>query len=282
MAGDIKTTAIIPTFNRRPFLRHSLDSVLSQTRPADEIIVVDDGSSDDTQALIRQCYPTVRYLYQDNQGISAARNYGIRHAAGDWLAFLDSDDEWLPQKLEKQMSTLQQQPDYRVIHCNEHWLRNGSPKKQQAKHRKYGGYIFQRCLPLCVISPSAAVIHRSVFDRVGLFDTAMTVCEDYDMWLRITCRYPVLFVDEPLIVKHGGHADQLSQRYSGMDRFRIRAIKKVLEEDVLSFEDRKAAVAMLQEKITIYLNGARKYGNNEFIAEFEQLASQYGQEYTFF
>lgn len=277
MPDRYNISVIIPTFNRQHLISRSLDSVLSQTRPADEIIVVDDGSSDDTDDLIQQCYPSVRYLYQDNRGISSARNYGINQAKGDWLAFLDSDDEWLPQKLEKQLVALQQMPGYRIIHANERWLRNGSPKKQQAKHRKYGGYIFQRCLPLCVISPSAVVIHRSIFDQVGLFDPSMTVCEDYDMWLRITAGYPVLYLDEPLIVKHGGHADQLSQKYRGMDRHRIRAIQKILETGVLSTEDRTAAIAMLQDKIAIYLHGARKHGNDAMIEEFERLAVQYSE-----
>ena len=270
-------SVIIPTYNRQHQLSRSLDSVLAQTRPADEIIVVDDGSNDETKKLIRENYPQVHYLYQDNKGVSACRNYGIRSATGDWLAFLDSDDEWLPNKLEVQMAALLDHPEYQIAHTNEHWLRNGRLKNQQEKHRKYGGYIFRHCLPLCIISPSSVIIHRSVFDRIGLFDTAMTVCEDYDMWLRISCRYTVLYIDEPLIIKHGGHADQLSQKYRGMDRYRIRAIQKVLESGLLSAEDRSAASAELQEKISIYLTGARKHGNTSCVDEFERLATQYGE-----
>ena len=277
MTDAMKTTVIIPAFNRRHLIDRSLDSVLSQTRPAYEIIVVDDGSTDDTESLIRECYPAVRYFYQDNQGASVARNTGISKAKGEWLAFLDSDDEWLPEKLEKQLSALQLQPDYLIAHTNELWMYNGMPKMQQAKHRKYGGHIFQRCLPLCVISPSAVIIHRSLFEQVGLFDPAMIVCEDYDLWLRITSRYPVLLIDEPLIVKHGGHADQLSQKYRGMDRYRIRALRNILESGVLSADDRTAAVTVLQKKIAIYLHGARKHGNYEMVDEFKRLAVQYGE-----
>lgn len=277
MADTIKTSVIIPTFNRENLISRGLDSVLAQTRPADQIIVVDDGSTDGTATLIRKRYPGVLYLYQDNQGISAARNTGIDMASGDWLAFLDSDDEWLPQKLEKQIEALRQQPEYLIAHSNEHWLRNGLPKNQQAKHRKYGGHIFQQCLPLCLISPSSVIIHRSLFDQVGLFDTSMAVCEDYDMWLRITARYPVLYIDEPLIIKHGGHSGQLSQQYRGMDRYRIRAIQKLLDAGLLTKPDRDAAVEVLQYKISIYLGGARKHGNDELVSEFERLALQYGQ-----
>ena len=276
----MNVTVIIPAYNRRDLLGRSLDSVLSQTCPADEIIVVDDGSTDDTNNLIAERYPQINYLYQDNQGISSARNAGINRAKGEWLAFLDSDDEWLPNKLEVQMAALRDHPEHLIAHTNEHWLRNGRPKKQQPKHRKYGGRIFRYCLPLCVISPSSVVIHRSVFDRIGQFDAAMTVCEDYDMWLRISCRYPILYIDEPLIVKHGGHADQLSQKYRGMDRYRIRAIQNVLESGRLSAEDHKAAVTMLRKKISIYLNGARKYGNTTMVDEFERLAERYEQDRT--
>lgn len=270
-------TVIIPTFNRAHILKKCLDSVLSQTRTVDEIIVVDDGSTDNTATFIQEQYPSVQYLYQKNQGVSAARNSGIETAKGDWIALLDSDDEWLPDKLNKQLTALKQNPEYFIVHTNELWIHNGKPKNQKQKHRKYGGHIFEKCLPLCVISPSSVIIHRSVFENIGMFDHSLPACEDYDLWLRITARLPVLFIDEELIIKHGGHDDQLSQKHWGMDRFRIKAIQKILETDILSDTDRTAAIKMLLRKISIYLEGAKKHHNNELVSEFTQLSIQYSK-----
>jgi glycosyltransferase involved in cell wall biosynthesis len=190
--------------------------------------------------------------------VSAARNRGIHEAKGPWLGFLDSDDEWRPAKLERQMGALERHPEYRLCHTNEIWIRRGRRVNPMKKHRKLGGRIFRACLPLCIISPSSALVHRSLFDDIGLFDESLPVCEDYDFWLRVTALHPVLYLDELLIVKHGGHHDQLSRRYWGMDRFRIRALEKAISSGTLSDEDRAAAIDALLEKIDIYLAGARK------------------------
>ena len=268
-------SVIIPTFNRADLITRALDSVTLQSRPISEVIVVDDGSDDGTQDIIRRDYPHVRLITQVNGGVSRARNTGIRNAGGDWIAFLDSDDAWLPEKMERQISTLAIHPEYKIVHNDEIWIRRGKRLKQKLKHRKFGGFIFSRCLPICVISPSASLIHRSVFDAVGLFDESLPACEDYDMWLRICSRYPVLYIDEELIVKYGGHPGQLSGKFWGMDRFRIRAIAKLLDQTALSEDDRAAAVAVLQNKIRIYLLGAAKRSNNRHVEEFMHLAARY-------
>jgi Predicted glycosyltransferases len=171
-------------------------------------------------------FPQVHYYYQDNLGVSAARNLGIQHTAGNWLAFLDSDDEWLPEKLANQQTALAANPEYKICHTEENWIRNGAPVKVPQKYAKTGGWIFKHCLPLCAMSPSTLLIHRSIFTDVGLFDSRLPACEDYDLWLRITAHYPVLLVEQPQINKHGGHKDQLSQAFWGMDRFRICALQK--------------------------------------------------------
>lgn len=263
-------SVIIPAYNRAHTLKRALDSVLAQTRPADEIIVVDDGSTDDTEQLIRQHYPQVSYIKQTNQGVSAARNRAIQMAKGEWLALLDSDDEWLPTKLETQLALLEQQPSFKLIHSDEIWIRNGVRVNQMKKHAKIGGWIFKNCLPLCAISPSAAMIHRDLFAEIGLFDEDLPACEDYDLWLRITARYPVLYCDEALIFKYGGHEDQLSQQHWGMDRFRIRSLVKCLQSDFLNNNNRAAAQAMLTKKINIVLKGARKHNNTPLINELEK------------
>ena len=250
---------VIPTHNRSATLGRALASVVSQTRAPDEVIVVDDGSDDDAVRLVATQFG-VQYIFQSHAGVSSARNRGIDAATGEWIAFLDSDDEWLPDKLEHQLQSLSHSPASRISHCNEIWIRGNRRINPKRKHQKSGGWIFSRCLPLCVISPSSALIHRSVFDRVGVFDETLPVCEDYDLWLRICARYSVHYVSQPLVVKHGGHADQLSRRYWGMDRFRIQALESILVGADLAWQDRCAVLDTLVGKIGIYLSGAEKRG----------------------
>lgn len=250
-------SVVIPTYNREDRLPSAIRSVLEQTAPPAEIIVVDDGSTDGTPALVR-AMPEVRYLRQENLGVSAARNHGIRAARHDWIALLDSDDEWLPRKLERQWSALEREPQFRFCHTDEIWIRKGRRVNPMKKHAKHGGHIFHHCLPLCVISPSSALIHRDLFERYGMFDPELPVCEDYDLWLRICAREPVLFVDEPLLLKFGGHEDQLSRAYWGMDRFRIRALEKLIQSGALEGEALTAALDTLYRKIDVYATGAEK------------------------
>ena len=273
--GQPTVTVVIPTYNRKGLLPRALTSVARQTRPPDEVIVVDDGSTDDTEGLVRREFPDVRYLQQENRGVAAARNRGIREAKGEWLAFLDSDDEWLPQKLTRQLDELREQPEFLLCHTNEIWIRRGRRVNPMKKHAKSGGYIFDKCLPLCVISPSSVLIHRSLFERVGPFDESLPACEDYDLWLRITSILPVLYLEEPLILKYGGHTDQLSRRHWGMDRFRIRALEKVIDTEALSPESRRAAVRMLVEKIDVYLAGARKRGKENDVQGYASKRDHY-------
>jgi len=271
----LKISIIIPTFNRIELLLKALNSVMMQTYPPLEVIVIDDGSTDDTKSILQDHYPNIKYHYQKNQGVSSARNSGLKIAAGDWIALLDSDDQWLPEKLEKQKQALCHHPDFKVCHTEEIWIRNGVRVNPMKKHAKKGGNIFQHCLPLCAISPSSVIIHRSVFEDVGNFDETFPACEDYEMWLRMTVKYPVMFIKEPLIIKYGGHQDQLSQKYWGMDRFRIRALEKILCQNTLSRENHQAAREMLVKKAKIYLAGAKKRGKLLECAHYEQLINQY-------
>jgi GT2 family glycosyltransferase len=134
---------------------------------------------------------------------------------------------------------------------------------QKLKHRKYSGYIFERCLPLCIISPSSVVIKRDIFGKVGLFDKSLPVCEDYDLWLRITAKYPVLFIERPLIIKMGGHDDQLSRSYEAMDKFRIQSLVKTLKSGILDEAQMMKAVEELKIKCRIVAAGAKKRGRAE-------------------
>jgi glycosyltransferase involved in cell wall biosynthesis len=278
--GINKISVIIPTYNRASVLPRSIDSLLAQSLAADEIIVVDDGSTDKTRELIEEKYPQIIFISQNNKGVSAARNVGIQNSTGNWICLLDSDDSWQSYKLEKQIQKLTDNPEYLICHTNETWYRDGNILNQAKKHEKRGGHIFQHCLPLCVISPSSVMMKRTLFDDVGLFDEDLPACEDYDMWLRICCRYPVLFIDEALTNKFGGHEDQLSRQHWGMDRFRIIALEKAIQSNLLNKEDLKAAIDMLLNKIDIFLKGAEKHGGNEYCDRFKTLSSKYTKQYA--
>ena len=271
-------SVIIPTWNQAERLVNALQSVFSQSLLATEVIVVDDGSTDDTREIVRNQFPDVRYLFQQNKGVSSARNTGIKAANGDWIALLDSDDHWQPDKLKLQCEQLCASPDYKICHSDEIWIRNGRRVNPMKKHAKQGGHIFRQCLPLCVISPSAVLIHRDLFNEVGLFDERLPACEDYDLWLRICALHPVLYIDRPLITKTGGHADQLSRRHWGMDRFRIHALENILASNALDTANHAAALSTLLEKLSIVINGAIKHGNHELASSYREKQQRYWQE----
>ena len=275
MNKTMQISVIIPTFNRQSELRRALRSVLRQTRQADEIVVVDDGSEDETREMVQTEFPRVKYHYQSNRGVSSARNTGISLAMHPWIALLDSDDEWLPQKLDMQCAALQGQPEMLLCHTDEIWIRRGKRVNPMHKHQKFGGYIYEKCLPLCAISPSSVMLHRKLIDEIGLFDESLPACEDYDMWLRLCSRYSVLYIDEPLIVKYGGHEDQLSRKHWGMDRFRIQALKKILDGGDLQSKERQATVDIFIEKCRIYILGAIKRGKTLEAAHYQSLIDQY-------
>lgn len=271
-------SVVIPVYNRRELIERSIESVLRQTVSPCEIIVVDDGSNDGTHDFVKSRFSSVKALAQQRSGVSAARNLGIAESQGKWIAFLDSDDEWHPAKIEKQAQWLNENPHVRVCHCDEIWVRNGVRINPKQRHRKQGGWIYRHCLPLCVISPSAVVIHQDVFKEVGVFDETLPVCEDYDLWLRITHKYEVGYLEQRLLQKYGGHADQLSRTYTAMDRYRIRALVKILENCTLSLEDRKLTLETLVSKLDIYLNGARKRSKHTEIAQHEAILSRIDEE----
>lgn len=269
-----RVSVIIPTYNRVDSVHRAVESVLRQTRIPEQILVIDDGSEQDVTTSLHASFPGVEVIRQGNRGVSAARNLGIRHASGDWIALLDDDDTWLPEKLERQLQALQAEPDYRIAHSDEIWIRNGKRVNAMRKHAKHGGNIYRQCLPLCVISPSAVIIQRGVFEQLGMFNETLPACEDYDLWLRICAVYPVLFIDAPLIVKNGGHADQLSRKYWGMDRFRIQALCNMLEHGKLSPAHQQATLDMALYKIDIYIQGAAKRDKHEEVADYQSLREQ--------
>ena len=268
-------SVIIPTFNRGHCLEESIRSVRDQNFPDFELIVVDDGSVDNTIEVVNQ-FPGIRFIRLDkNRGVSFARNCGLKQAQGDWIAFLDSDDLWKKGKLQAQVQWVNQHPNCYAVYTDEIWVRNGVRVNQMKKHQKYSGEIFQYCLPLCIVSPSSVLLRTKMLNEVGGFDESMVVCEDYDLWLRIAKQYPFHFIDEKLIVKRGGHADQLSSKFWGMDRWRVYALEKLLKENRLNEEQRDGVVAMLIEKCRVLILGYSKRGKIQDEEYYRALAARY-------
>ncbi|MDR2934256.1 MAG: glycosyltransferase [Candidatus Adiutrix sp.] len=251
-------SVIIPTFNRAWSLGRAIDSVLAQDYRPLELIVVDDGSTDETSRLLAPLAAKgrLRLLGQPNRGVSAARNAGLAAAQGSLLAFLDSDDEWLPGKLEAQVEFLEHHPEQGLVQTQERWYRGGRRVNPGRRHRKLAGDIFIPSLSLCLISPSAVMLRRELLDEAGLFDEDLPAAEDYDLWLRILARHPAGLIDRELVIRHGGRPDQLSAR-PALDRWRILALEKILRAD-LSPERRRAAEAELARRQAIYDAGLQK------------------------
>ena len=260
-------SAIIPTFDRKDFVRESVACVLAQKDVDLECIVVDDGSTDGTRESLEGL--PIRCIRQVNRGPAAARNRGIAEANGEFLAFLDSDDLWTEEKCAKQVRYLQEHSDCLLVHCNERWLRNGKHLNQGARHIRGGGDQFERSLELCCISPSSVMVRRELFDRVGSFDEEASPCEDYDLWLRVTARFPVGFIPDALVIKRGGHPDQLTRRIPHLDHYRMKAIGKILRSGILNETQAAAARRELEKKARIYMNGLAKRGKAEELMEVE-------------
>lgn len=269
-------SAIIPTYNRASFLKKAIDSVLSQTYQDFELIVVDDGSEDDTEELVASYGNSVVFIRQQNRGPAAARNVGIKAASYDLIAFLDSDDRFDKNKLAIQVSAMQQQSHYKISHTQEVWYRQGQHLNQKKKHEKSNGVIFEQSLKLCAVGMSTVMVRRELFDLIGFFDEELICCEDYDLWLRASIKYPFLLVDKPLTIKEGGRPDQVSfQHRVGMDRFRIRAIRGLLSQNNLSNEQRQLAEVELARKCCVYGNGCIKHGRPEEGEKYLELARAY-------
>ncbi len=257
-------TVIIPTFNRAHKIPRAIASVLYQTFADYEILVVDDGSEDGTHEVLTRFRSHVEWItHSKNLGVSAARNTGIRESHSPLIAFLDSDDYWLPDKLAAQVSFFSEHPEAVACQTEELWVRRGVRVNPMKKHFKPSGEIFEPSLKLCVVSPSAVVVKRSLLEEVGVFDEGFPVCEDYDLWLRVSWKYPVELIPEPLVIKEGGAFDQLSRSVQGMDRYRIKAIARLLASGCLSERQTEAALKELHFKCRVYGNGCIKRGKKE-------------------
>jgi len=273
--NSFSISVVIPTFNRLIYLERAIKSVLNQTIKVNEIIIVDDGSNDGTSEFIHSKYPELKYIFQSNSGVSAARNVGITTAKSNWIAFLDSDDEWVNNKLKEQVTQLELEPEINFCHSNELWIRNGNKIKQKNSHQKFGGLIFDKCLDKCRISPSTVICKKTLLIKLEGFDEDFFICEDYDLWLRVTSQNPVLYIDKPLIIKYGGHHDQLSINSEGTEKYHIKSLEKLIKQD-FPHEQQTLMKKMLIKKLKIYANGAKKRGKvntyNKFVKRINELS----------
>ena len=267
LSGMMKVSVVIPVFNRRGPLERAIRSVLGQSRTGCELIVVDDASAEDL-APARRLVEEAGHRWlalPGNLGPAGARNAGADAARGDWVAFLDSDDVWLPRKLERQIDWHRRHPGIRVSQCEESWFRNGRPVRKPADWRQLPtGRIFDACLRRCLIGPSCVMMETSLFRDLGGFDVSYPVCEDYELWLRLTLRETVGRVDGgPLVEKHAGQPDQLSVTTPAMDRFRVRALQKLLETGNLGPDEVRAVHLAIAEKAEILARGAARHNPGE-------------------
>ncbi|MFH1347207.1 MAG: glycosyltransferase family A protein [Candidatus Margulisiibacteriota bacterium] len=253
-------SVIIPVHNRRMMVQEAIASVITQDFQDIEIIVVDDGSDPENKMKVsRGLQQMIKYYYRLHRGVASARNFGASVAAGDYIAFLDSDDLWDKRKLSKQLAFLRTNTEYKICYTDERWFMSGAHLNQKEKHRKYGGWIFDKCLPLCIISCSSILMEKHIFFELGGFDESLPVCEDYDLWLRMSSRHPIGYLDEPLVNKRGGHPEQLSRKYWGMDRFRIQSLEKLLKRRITDGQ-RRLVKRELRIKYKILINGCWKHG----------------------
>jgi glycosyltransferase involved in cell wall biosynthesis len=271
-----RVTVIIPTFDRAAVLPRAVDSALAQRGADFEILIADDGSTDDTHRVLERYAgnPKVRVLKLEHGGVCKTRNAAVAACGTPLLAFLDSDDEWLPGKLEAQLK-LMDETGLGICQTEEIWIRNGVRVNPPAHYVKREGDLFALSLKYCMITPSSVVMTRDLFDRSGGFNPEFPACEDYEMWLRITHAHRVGLIPKPMMVRYGGHSDQLSTRYPAQDRFRIRGISLLLDGGALAPSHRVLALEALGEKLRVYRAGCEKRGREEEVAWCEGIRLRY-------
>jgi glycosyltransferase involved in cell wall biosynthesis len=271
-------TIIIPTYNRLRFLKSAINSVFCQTYRQFQLIVADDGSIDGTKDYVQNLNnpENLRYLRLPHCGLPGkVRNAGARLANGRFLAFLDSDDLWKPEKLARQIAFFEEHPEFRICHTREIWQRGEEIVSQAGQKHGRSGFIFTDALKKCIIGPSTVMMRRELFEEFRGFREDLEITEDYELWLRITAKYPVGYIDEPLVIKRGGHADQLSEKYGQIEVFRIKALLVNLESGTFVGGQRELAARELVRKCRIYARGCDKRGKVEEARRYREIIQRY-------
>lgn len=260
----INISVIIPVWNRESCITRAIKSVLNQTTPPMELIIIDDDSTDNTYKVItdycNNYHGNIKCVIWkiSHCGMPGkVRNIGMEKSNGNWIAFLDSDDEWFPQKLEKQCALITSS-NIRWCHTKERWIHNGKEISQKKQCHKRRGNIFDDALKKCIIGPSTVMIARTMFEELGYFREDMEVCEDYELWLRFLNKYEIEYLDEPMITKFAGHENQLSQKYEYIEKFRIDALSHLIQNSTLKYNNNIKAQKELERKQYIWEQGRKK------------------------
>lgn len=269
----LSVSVIIPVYNRSRMLAQALESVFSQNYEKLQVIVVDDGSEDDSaETALKYKTELVRI---DHCGFPGkVRNIGAEQAKGDLLAFLDSDDLWKPGKLNKQAVKLNKNGAV-LCHTREIWDREGKTVSQSGQQHRREGDVFSDALKKCMIGPSTVLMQAKLFMETGGFREDLEIAEDYELWLKITDRHPVSYIDEPLVIKRAGSWPQLSEKYGMIEYFRILALKDLAEASVFTQEHQAEAAAELSRKCAIYAAGCEKRGKKDQAGIYMELSRQY-------
>ena len=255
---QIRITVVVPAYNREHTIKQAVDSILEQSAKPEEIIIVNDCSTDRTGEILRGYGDKITSIHlAENFGPSRARNEGIKHSRTEWTAFMDSDDCWKKDKLKNQAEFLRKYPFYQIMQSEEIWVRNGVRVNPHKHHKKPEGWIWNLSLERCLVSPSAVLIKKSLLELYGHFDETLPVCEDYDLWLKISRHHPVGLDPSLSVVKHGGHKDQLSGKYPAMDSFRVKSLYRLLKNEPLPFF-RLEIIKILEKKLKVLINGYEK------------------------
>ncbi|MDH4262688.1 MAG: glycosyltransferase family 2 protein [Spirochaetia bacterium] len=270
---------VIPVYNRDNLLLECIHSVINQTYEHLSIYVIEDGSdvvakyfSSLNNPAFAKSSKSISYIrLNTNHGVSYCRNLGASIGKGQYIAFLDSDDQWDKFKISRQLEYLENNPGYKWIHTNEIWQRNGVIINQKKEHKKEGGQFMKRLFQRCLISPSSVMFSRSFFESCGGFLHHFPVAEDYELWLRLNLKNPVAFVDEPLTIKRAGNWSQLSKTPE-IDKWRVLAMHRLYrmyknDQDFIDlFEFWKIDVI---KKTQILIKGAEKYGHLQKLQKYQ-------------
>ncbi len=242
-------------------LLKAVESVINQTYRPYEVIVVDDGSNDGT--ALEFPIEGVIFIQIDHDGHPGfVRNRGVENSTGDYIAFLDSDDIWMTDKLERQVEYYKSHKNCRILHTKERWVRNDKVISQKKRKHKKSGNVFKESLQGCILGPSTVLMDKKLYLEFDGFNSTIEVGEDYDLWLRITGSVDVDYLDEELIIKNAGHGDQLSFKYGFIEPFKIDVLESLIKEDSFSPENRELAIDALKNKYEIIINGCKKRGKD--------------------
>ncbi len=263
-------SAVVPVADRPQLLADALRSICSGSMKPRELIVVLNAKTPG-RAADRQAAETVfsensaagielHLIECEDTGPGPARNAGVAAARQDWLAFLDSDDLWAPDKLRRQWRYLRQRPYLQAAHTAERWIKDGRELNQPAHLRPHTGRFLTASFSHCLISCSSFILRRELFAALNGFDPAFRVCEDFELWLRLLVRHPVGLLREALTIKRAGDWPQESRRFHSLDALRIRAILKLVRnaKSQLKPQELAAARAACESKLAILKQGARR------------------------